>query len=217
MVSSVPAVAWKSIQFWESRIMSIPKTSTDPITPWSPHKSNCKTLLVCIINRVTFPLVVACCIFIWKITKHYWYPCYRHNQVSKSHSFFDILLVLSLWAPKTIVFRSLWSWQWNNVKPLAVWQYNDAMSFYRHMKWECLSFHILEHFKYIFPCLVKTFDKFDAGLGEWKKEVFEYEIKTCLVCKTFIDQMENNGDVNIVTIIYKASVLLYIKKTLQLT
>lgn len=31
------------------------------------------------------------------------------------------------------------------------------------------------------------------------------------------DQMENNGDVNIVTIIYKASVLLYIKKTLQLT
>lgn len=157
--------------------MSIPETSTDPITPRSPHKSNCKTHLVCIINRVYFSLVVACCIFIWKITKHYWYPCYRHNQVSKSHSFFDILLVLSLWAPKTIVFRSLWSWQWNNVKPLAVWQYNDAMSFYRHMKWECLSFHILEHFKYIFPCLVKTFDKFYAELGEWKNRCLDMKSK----------------------------------------
>ncbi len=76
----------------------------------------------------------------------------------------------SLWAPKTIVFRSLWSWQRNNVKPLAVWGYNDDMSFYRHMKWQCLSFHILEHFKYIFPCLVKTFDKFDAGLGKKVKK-----------------------------------------------
>lgn len=141
------------------------------------------------------------------MTKQYWYPCYRHNHVSKSHNFSDILLllVLSLWAPKTIVFRSLWSWQWNNAKTLAVWHYNDTMSFYRRMKWQCLSFHILEHFRYIFSCLVKIFNKFDVGLVEWKQEAFEYEIKTCLRWINNHTIMWPNRCQCHLTIIYQAS------------
>lgn len=84
LIVYVLAVARKSIQLWESRIMSISKTPTDPLTSWKPPNPNRKTHCVCINYRVYFSLAVTCQVAFLVRIKQYWYPCSRHNQVFKS-------------------------------------------------------------------------------------------------------------------------------------